>query len=260
MRAFDDLELLRLFVAIVESGSISAAARRVSMTQPTLSRNLRTLEDRCGCDLLHRDTHRMQLSLAGHQMLADAKSILAMAEESAQRLRTDRTSLSGHLRLFATIDFGQHVVTRLIGSFCQANPAVTAELFYSNRPVHMIEEGCDSGIIAGEIRDESLIARSLGQIRRYPVASPEFLRRFPRPERPKDIKEWPWITLSGLQFDSGKNVTLLGKNEATQTFPIRPVLQTEGVTSIREAARMGLGIGVLPEWLIGDDIVAGRLV
>src|ERR1700744_5164679 len=138
MSPFDDLGLLRAFVAIVESGSISAAARKLRLTQPTLSRQLRALEDLCGASLLRRDTHRMSVTDVGHQLLADAEALLSLAEESEQRLRTDQTALSGTIRVFSTIDFGQSVISRLISSFIQAHPGVRMELGYSNRPVRMI--------------------------------------------------------------------------------------------------------------------------
>jgi DNA-binding transcriptional LysR family regulator len=154
MTAFDDLSLLRAFVCIVECGSISAGARRLKIPQPTLSRYLRVLEERCGGTLLRRDTHRMSLTQTGQRFLADAQTMVAHAEEADQRLREDQTTLSGHLRLFATIDLGQSIVTRLVSSFLKINPKVTAELALSSRPLHMIQEGCDVGTLPGNITDE----------------------------------------------------------------------------------------------------------
>src|SRR5437660_1398492 len=104
MSAFEDLTLLHAFVAIVECGSISAGARRLRVSQPGLSRQLRTLEERCGTALLRRDTHRMSLTETGRRLLGDAKAMLAQADEAERRLHADTTTLSGHLRLFATVD------------------------------------------------------------------------------------------------------------------------------------------------------------
>ena len=122
MRAFEDLTLLRAFVCIVECGSISAGARRLRISQPTLSRQLRTLEELCGTVLLRRDTHRMSMTETGRRLLADATAMLAHAEEADRRLREDHTTLSGHLRLFATMDLGTWIVTPLVSQFLQANP------------------------------------------------------------------------------------------------------------------------------------------
>src|SRR5262245_27961533 len=128
MTAFDDLALLRAFVRIVESGTISAAARSLKLPQPTLSRHLRTLEDRAGTTLLLRDTHRMRLTDAGHRLLADARALLTIADEAGERLHGDRVELRGHLRLFATVDLGQSAVSRLVARFLLAHPGMTAEL------------------------------------------------------------------------------------------------------------------------------------
>lgn len=259
MTIFNDLGLLQAFVAIVESGSISAAARKLHLSQPTLSRQLRALEDQCGAPLLRRDTHRMSLTDVGHQFLADAQALLALAEEAEQRLRQDQSALSGQIRVFSTIDFGQSVVSRLISSFIQAHPAVRIELGYSNRPLHMIEEGCDAGIVAGALTDERVVARSLGEIKRYPVASPAFLKDHKLPGNVESLRDFPWIALSSRQFGGSKDLTLYSGTSA-QSLQIEPVMVSEGVTSMREAARMGLGIAVLPAWLIEEDLVAGRLV
>src|SRR5258708_5869488 len=107
MRAFEDLTLLRAFVCIVECGSISAGARRLRISQPTLGRQLGRVEEVCGAALLRRDTNRRGVRERGRRLLADATAILAHAEEADRRLREDHTTLSGHLRLFATFDLGQ---------------------------------------------------------------------------------------------------------------------------------------------------------
>ncbi len=260
MTVFDDLALLRAFVCIVECGSISAGARRLKIRQPTLSRHLRTLEEHCGTALLRRDTHHMNLTQQGQLLLADAKTMLAHAEEADQRLRDDQTTLSGHLRLLATTDLGQWVVTRLVSRFLQLNPQVTAELGLSNRPLHLIQEGVDVGILPGRITDESVVARPAGKFTLCLAAAPSLIKSRPVVKKLDDLKSWPWITIAGSQFWSAKEIKLFGKNRAEQTLRISPVLISEGVTSIREAVRDGLGVSLLPYWLIREDLLSGQLV
>ena len=116
--------------------------------------------------------------------------MLAHAEEADQRLREDQTTLSGHLRLFATTDLGQWMVTRLVSSFLQLNPKVTAELGLSSRPLHMIQEGCDVGILPGKITDESVVARPAGKITLYLAAAPSLIKSRPavkKLERPEIV-------------------------------------------------------------------------
>jgi DNA-binding transcriptional LysR family regulator len=260
MTPLEDLALLRAFVCIVESGSISAAARTLKMPQPSLSRRLRILEENCAVALLRRDTHRMSLTEAGHRLLADSRALLALADEAAQRLHEDQAVLRGHLRLFATIDFGQFTVTRLISQFLHAHPGVSAELGYTNRPLHMIQEGCDAGIVVGSISDESVVARPAGKVVRYLAAAPDLIKKHPAVKEPGDLKSWPWLALAGAQFGGSERVTLSAPKRGEQTFRIAPVLVSEGVTSLREAARAGLGVSVLADWLAREDLVTGRLV
>src|ERR1700747_2791674 len=260
MTTFDDLELLRAFVGIVESGSISAAARRLKIPQPTLSRYLRTLEVHCGALLLQRDTHRMSLTETGHRLLADAQAILDLAAEAEQRLNVDQSTLSGHLRIFATIDSGQSIGTRLLAKFLQLNPRVTAELAFTNRPLRFIQEGCDVGLVAGRLTDENVVAHPAGSIGQYLVASPALVKSRPGAKGPADVRSWPWIELSGYQFREPGKITLHDRNRTERTLSIAPILTSEGVTSIREALLAGLGIALMPDWLIHNDLLAGRLV
>jgi DNA-binding transcriptional LysR family regulator len=259
MSVFRDLALLEALVSIAESGSISGAARRLKTQQPTLSRQLQALEKRCGAVLLRRDTHRMTLTEAGRQMLGDARAILAFVEEAEQRVRNDQTELHGHLRLFATVDFGQFLFTRLIASFMQRHPNITAELFYSNRPVRMIEEGCDAGLIAGEVTDDAVVAWPAGQIHRCLAAAPSLIESRPAVEKPADLKTWPWLALSSEQFGGARTIRLSSPKRASQTLNLSPILLTVGVTSLRTAALAGLGVVWLPLWLIKEDLTAGRL-
>jgi DNA-binding transcriptional LysR family regulator len=260
MTPFDDLALLRTLIRIVESGSISAAARSLKIPQPSLSRHLRILEDRAGARLVHRDTHHLHATEAGQRLLGSARALLEIADEATDRLREGQASIQGHLRLFATIDIGQGAVTRLLVRFLRDNPRVTAELGYTNRPVQMIEEGYDVGIVAGHLTDERLVARPVGSITRRVVAAPDLLRRSRTAKDPSDLKSWPWAALSGRQFGGHANtVTFVAPGGGVRTLRIEPVLTSEGVTSLREAVLAGLAIAVLPDWLVRDDLAAGRL-
>lgn len=260
MSAFENLTLLRAFVCIVECGGISAGARRLRIAQPTLSRQLRTLEELCGTALLRRDTHQMSVTETGRRLLVDAKAILAHAEEADRRLHEDHTTLSGHLRLFTTVDLGQWVVTPLVSQFLQSNPKVTATLALNNRPLQMIQEGCDVGILPGKITDESVIARPAGVMTMHLTASPALVKSRPSVKELADLKTWPWISPAGSQFWSATEITLLGHGGIEQTLRISPVLISEGITSIREAVRDGLGVAVLPDWLIQAELDSGALV
>ncbi|SKA90362.1 DNA-binding transcriptional regulator, LysR family [Prosthecobacter debontii] len=260
MTAFEDLNLLRAFIAIVDCGSISAGARSLGLSQPALSRQLRTLEERSGMALLRRDTHQMSLTEGGIRLLEDARVLLTQAVAADLRLREQHTTLTGHLRLFATVDCGQFGVTRLISHFLHDHPQMTASLSLSNRPLHMIQEGADVGVLPGRITDESVVARKAGSIALQLVAAPALVKKRPALKTPADLAAWPWLALAGSQFWGVRELTLQGPKGNSHTHSFTPVFTSEGVTSLREAARCALGLTLLPTWLIEDDLRAGTLV
>jgi len=259
MTGLEDLRLLRTFVRIAESGSISAAARALHSTQPTVSRQLRQLEHAAGVVLLRRDTHTMSLTTAGERLLADARELLSLAEVATERLREEREAVRGHLRIVAVLDSGQWIVPRLLADFRRIHPQVTAELHLTNRPSKFIAEGFDCGILVGRLTDRSVAVRKAGEIRRTLVASPELLRKHGTPDTPSSLKRLPWMGVLQPHFYIQDRVPLRRGREQ-RLVRLSPVLLMDGVTALREAAIAGAGMAVLPEWLIGEPIRDGRLV
>jgi DNA-binding transcriptional LysR family regulator len=105
-----------------------------------------------------------------------------------------------------------------------------------------------------------VIARPAGKITFHLAAAPSLVQSRPAVKEPADLKSWPWIWLSGGQFGSAKEFKLFARHRAEQTLHLSPVLISEGVRSIREEVRAGLGVAVLPDWLIRDDLLSGQLV
>jgi len=181
----------------------------------------------------------MTLTEAGRRMLGDARAMLAFAEEAEQRVRNDQMKLRGHLRLFATVDFGQFLFTRLIASFMQRHPSITVELIYSNRPVRMIEEGCDAGLIVGDLTDDAVVARPAGQVARCLAAAPSLLKGRPAVEKPADLKAWPWLALSSEQFGGARTFRLSGPKRASQTLNVSPMCTFDDGRTWRDRVRGG---------------------
>jgi DNA-binding transcriptional LysR family regulator len=259
MTALEDLRLLRTFVRIAESGSISAAARALNTPQPTLSRQLRHLENVAGVVLVRRDTHAMSLTAAGERLLTDARKLLSLAEVSSERLREERETARGHLRIVAVLDSGQWIVSRLLAGFRKIHPEVTAELHLTNRPSKFIAEGFDCGILVGPVTDMSVAARKAGEIRRVLVAAPELLQQYGTPAGPDDLDQLPWMGILQPHFFIRDRVPLRRKREQ-RVVQLAPVLVMDGVTALREAAIAGAGMTVLPEWLIGEALHSRKLV
>ena len=259
MNGLEDLQRLRAFVRIVESGSISAAARTLNASQPTLSRQLRQLERAVGIPLLRRDTRTMSLTGAGRRLFEDAREILSLAEAASQRLRDEKETPRGHLRVVAVVDFGQWIVSRLLALFQQTHPHITAELHLINRPCKFVEEGFDCGVMVGRVTDTSVTAKKVATFNRYLVASPQLLKAKGTPRKPADLRNLPWMGVLQPHFYMRDQVSLY-RDKEQRVIKLPPVLLLDSVTALREAAIAGAGLTIQPEWLVGNTLTSGELV
>lgn len=256
MNGLEDLQRLQAFVRIVECGSISAAARTLNTSQPTLSRQLRQLERSVGLPLLRRDTRTLNPTDAGRQLFEDAREILSLAEQASQRLHEEKESPRGHLRVVAVVDFGQWIVSRLLALFQQSYPRITAELHLINRPCKFVEEGFDCGVMVGRITDTTVTARPVAEFQRLLVAAPQLLKANGDPRKPADLKRLPWLGVLQPHFYLRDQVTL-SRGREHQTVKLPPALLLDSVTALREAAIAGAGMTIQPEWLVGN-LLNGR--
>lgn len=258
MATLDDLNLLRTFVRIAEAGSISAAARSLHTTQPTLSRQLQQLETLLGAPLVQRDSHSMSLTAAGQRMLVDAREILDHVQAATLRANGEHSSPRGHLRVVTTIDMGQYHVAPLLARLREQCPQLTAEMHVTNRPVKFVEEGFDCGVLVGAITDDTLVAKRLLENPRVLVAAPALVKQLGMPEKPGDLTAWPWVGLLGAHFLIDNSVPFT-KGGKTETVNFDAALRLDGVTSMRAALLAGAGVAVLPHFSVREAVAAGTL-
>lgn len=259
MTNLNDLQQIREFVQIADSGSISAAAKVLSMAQPTLSRHLAALEAQIGSPLLRRDTHTMSLTEAGRILLADARELLNLADYMGSRLRSERQSLRGHLRIVSVVDVGQWIVSRVLSRFQKLHPHVTTELHLINRPTKFVKEGFDCGIMVGVPMDRRVTVRKIAELHRRIVAAPSLMRDHAMPQQPEDLNRLSWLGILQPHFYARDRVDLIRKTKVAK-LKFTPVMLLDTVTALREAAIEGAGFTSLPEWMAARDIAAGRLV
>ena len=259
MSSLNDLQHLREFVQIADSGSISRAARVLGIAQPTLSRHLAALETQIGAPLIRRDTRTMRLTDAGIIVLADARELLTVADRLGSRLRAERRALRGHLRMVSVVDVGQWIVSRVLSRFQRQHPDVTTELHLINRPTKFIKEGFDCGIMVGAPTDRRVTIRKIAKLHRRLVAAPSLLKYHSLPVRPDDLNHLPWLGILQPHFYSRDRVEL-ERSRQVKKLKLIPVMLLDTVTALREAAIEGAGFTILPEWMAARDITAGRLV
>lgn len=259
MTNLDNLQQIREFVQIADSGSISAAAKILGMAQPTLSRHLAALEAQVGALLIRRDTHTMSLTEAGRILLGDARELIALADRLGRRLHGERRTLRGHLRIVSVVDVGQWIISRVLSRFRRLHPQVTTELHLINRPTKFVKEGFDCGIMVGGTMDRRVTVKKIAELHRRAVAAPTFLQEYGSPRRPEDLVRLPWLGILQPHFYARDRLEL-HRNGRTVKLKFPPVMLLDTATAQREAVIQGAAFSAIPEWMAARDIAAGRLV
>ena len=195
----DKLKALQTFVAIVERGSLTAAAEALDSSLPAMVRTLAALESQLGVRLLNRTTRRLSLTEDGRQYLERARRILADLDDADRSLGAWQTEPSGALRVTAPVLFGQYHVAPAVTRFIQRHPKMHIELVLLDRVVNLVEEGLDVGVRIGQLQDSTVIARGVGRIRHVVVASPALLRRLGTPKHPRELAKLPCLRFSATE-------------------------------------------------------------
>ncbi|AKU93469.1 Transcriptional regulator, LysR family [Labilithrix luteola] len=251
----DRLASMETFLRIVDAGSLSAAAKQLGTSQPTVSRRLRALESTLGVPLLKRSTHAIQLTETGERYVARARDLLAEWRSFEAGVRGDDDEPEGTLRVVVPHAFGQEQLVGPATRFLRAYPKVTIEWLLSDGPIRLVEDGIDCVIRVGALQGDALVARKIHDVKRIVVASPALLARRP-PTRPAQLTALPWLALRTFY----RNRVRLEKAGAVATLDIRPRFFTDSLYALRTAALDGTGAAVVSEWMVRGDIQAGALV
>lgn len=192
------LAAMQTFVAILDEGSLTAAADALGKALPTVVRSLATLEEELGVRLLRRTTRRMSLTEEGRIYLERCRRILDDIEEADLAVSNQQISPRGELRVTAPVLFGQLHIAPAITRFLRKYTDVKVELLLLDRVVNMVEEGIDVGIRIAPLEDSSMIATRIGEVRRVVCASPELLQQVGVPKQPRELSEHPCVHFQGL--------------------------------------------------------------
>ena len=253
-----NLNRLAVFAALVRAGSFTAAAGTLGMTKAMVSQHLAKLERELGVTLLVRSTRRMSLTEAGAIFHADCERLLAEAEAAIERVGAARDRPSGTLRLTASLDYGNVVVVPRLASFMRLHPAVQVDLVLSDHVSDIIAERFDLAIRGGWLRDSNLRATRLGGFRQLLVAAPAYLAEHGTPRRVNELTAHGAIAMSALP--NPLRWTFTGRNGCRQTVRPHAVAQANSAAAVRGLALAGVGIAVLPDYLVEEDLRTGRLV
>lgn len=240
------------FAAIVEAGSISAAARALGMPRATLSRRISGLEAELGVRLMHRSTRRLVLTPAGEELHHRARRIVAEASEAWQAVRRLDDMPRGLLRVSAT----DAILGDLFVEFLADYPEIQLEVRSTTRHVDLIAEGVDVAIRFGPVKDPNLIVRKVANGRQIVVAAPEYIEDRGLPIRPSQLKDHDCIAGFAGDFSPTREWPLL----AGGTVSVGGRLACNEIQLMVRGARRGLGLALLPLALVSDDLERGTLV
>jgi DNA-binding transcriptional LysR family regulator len=254
--AMDRLEAMGIFVRVVERGSFSAVARELGATQSAVSKQVAALEARLGAKLLVRSTRAIALTRAGEAFFPEARRLSEEVEAAEAIARASERTLEGTLKVAASVGFGAGRLMPAVRSFLAAHPGLTIDFKLDDAFVDIVAEGVDVAVRIGELPHSRLMATKLGEYRRLLVASPDYLR-FAKPLAvPQDLATHACILYTGR--DPAHRWTFEGPGGARATIEVAGNFRSNSSQALRAAILSGLGIGFVPELLIGDDIEGGR--
>lgn len=250
------LDELQAFAAVVDTGSITAAAERLGQTVSGVSRTLGRLEQKLATTLLRRTTRRLELTEEGATFLAQARQILAAVDAAEEQMAARREQPAGRLRVDAATPFMLHVIVPLVDGYRAAHPQVTLELHSNEGITDLIEHRTDVALRIGPLRDSTLHARPIGSSRLRVLASPDYLARCGTPRR---VAELARHTLLGFTQPEALNDWPLRTAEGS-ALRIQPTLSSSSGETLRQLALAGAGIACLSDFMTREDRRSGRLV
>ncbi|MHA1133964.1 MAG: LysR family transcriptional regulator [Alphaproteobacteria bacterium] len=251
----DRLTALRVFIAVADEGSLSAAGRRLGMPLTTVSRHLSALEEDLDVRLITRTTRRLKLTQPGATYLESCRRVLADLDAAERRLAGEQAEPQGMLSLTAPILFGRWHVQPVVSAYLAAYPRVSARMFLADRVVDLVEEGLDLGIRIGHLPDSSMRATALGSVRYVSCASPAYLDAAGVPEEPKALVGHPCISFS--TFARPDRWVYEGRKPISVQVSPRLIVNT--AEAAIDAAKAGLGVVRVLSYQAQDSLKDGSL-
>jgi DNA-binding transcriptional LysR family regulator len=257
MSKLPDLEGLAIFAKVAETRSFAAAAAELNLSKATVSKAISRVETKLKTRLFNRTSRRIALTEAGRQLSDRASHILAEGEAAEDEALARSSAVRGLVRLAAPMSFGVLHLAPLLPEFLAEYPEVSIDLHLSDATVDMIGDGFDAAIRIALMPDSSLIVRRLCGMSRYLVGSPSYLKKHGRPRHPLHLAEHVCITYGHSTAAEAWRFT--HKNgKSAMVHPAGPLRVNNG-DAMMPALIAGVGLGILPEFILRDALDTGRL-
>ncbi|RON20416.1 transcriptional regulator [Pseudomonas brassicacearum] len=251
----DRLAAMETFVYVVETGSFSAAARRLNIGQPAVSKAIAQLESRLAVRLLLRSTRGLTPTEAGLAFFERAKRAIEESDEADNAARGAASGLTGNLRICAAVTFGRiHIVPHL-GPFLDQNPDLNIDLLLDDRNLNLVEEGVDIALRMGALSDSGLTARKIAECRRVVLGTPAYFEKHVEPTCPADLCKHQAVVYA---LGGGANWQFRNANEE-QSVIINGRIRVSAAEGLREAVLAHLGLTMASEWMFAPELTSGAV-
>jgi len=250
------IEDLRIYIAVIHAGNFTAAAEQLMLSKQYVSRRMAALEASLGVRLLIRNTRKLSVTDAGLLFAQHAQRILDEIQEAELAVSEQQQALRGTFRINLPMSFGMSHLSPLIAEFLSHHPALQFQIELADRYVDVIGEGVDMAIRIGTLADFTLIARPLGELKRVICCSPDYLKRAGTPQHPDELLQHACLRY-GREGQNGWELQVNGK--AKWLAVQGPMVSNNGEV-LRDAALAGLGLVLLPAFIVESALQRGELV
>lgn len=254
----DTLDGLKTVIAVVETGSFTAASERLGMSKALVSKYVGEVEDRLGVRLFNRSTRRLALTESGRAYYEHALPLLEEFAELVDNVTGEQSNPQGLLRISVPVTFGEMKLSPLLPKFLSLYPDIRVELQLLDRMIDMLEEGIDVVIRIGGVDDSNLIARHINTFPLILCASPDYLKNHGQPQRARDIEEHNCIIDSNFRI--GKQWPIISPSGVTDSIQVNSTVAANSPRAVKEIAIAGGGIGMIPRFIVEDAFEEGTLI
>jgi DNA-binding transcriptional LysR family regulator len=245
------LESMSVLVAVIDAGSLSAAARRLGMPLATVSRKVAELESHLKTRLLHRTTRQLSLTEAGASYVAACRRILEEIGEAERAATGEYAVPKGELVVTAPVVFGRLHVVPVVAEFLAQYPEIDINLVLTDRVVHLMDEAADVAVRIGELPDSTFVATGVGAVRRVVCASPAYLAARGVPARPRDLAGHECITFEVL---ASKRAWVFGAGKSELAVPVHSRLAVNTAEAAIAASMLGVGLVRVLSYQVADAL------
>jgi DNA-binding transcriptional LysR family regulator len=252
----DRLDAMSILLAVVDAGSLSAAARRLGTPLPTVSRKVAELEAHLHARLLHRTTRQLALTEAGAAYVAACRRILDDVGEAERIANGEYAAPKGELAVTAPIVFGRLHIVPVVAEFLAQYPEIRIRLLLTDRVVHLMEEQIDVALRIGELPDSTLVASRVGTVRSVVCGSPAYLAQHGVPARPEALAVHDCISFDVLE---SRRAWVFGEGKSTLSVPVISRLEVNTAEAAIAAATLGVGLVRVLSYQVADAVGDGTL-